>query len=388
MTQLRPRAAYKIVNRRKRYATMLADAVGRVLYLPKTIASRRSEIDPELVRRILIIRTAYIGDVMMTVPMLHPLRQRFPSAHISFLTSGGAVPLLRNNPDLDEIIVYDPFWFHKGAVKSDYLHFLKTIRQRQFDLVIEARADIREILMLVRPLRARFKVSYGVGGGAYMLTHVVPYPGVKHKVEYHLDICRYLGCPVEGVVWDVHLSADEREGVGRILAENGIQGPFVAVHPGSRLALKRWLKQRYAALFDRIVEDFEVSVVVLGAASETALVDEIIARMSNVPVNLSGKLSLRSMAGVLARARAFVCNDSAPMHVAAAVGTPTVALFGPSKSLETAPFGAGHRVVECAMPCRDTCDEGVCLHEDRHACMRGITVDQVLLAIRDVLRNS
>ncbi len=378
---------YKIINRKKRYATKVADALGSLLYLPRTLLRRHREIAPEKITSILIIRTAYIGDVMMTIPMLRPLRLQFPEAHVSFLTSTPAAELLRGNPDLDEVICFEPFWFYQSAYKSSYLQFLRSVGRRRFDLVIETRGDIREILLLVRPFKAKFKVSYGVGGGAYMLSHVVPYPGLKHKVEYHLDICRYLNCPVNKVEWGVHLSAEERKRVEQILCDSGLNGPFLAAHPGSRLVLKRWLKARYAELFDRISVTTGLPVILLGAPAETPLVNEIAAHMKQTPVNLSGKLDLRQMAGVLARARAFVCNDSAPMHVAAAVDTPTVALFGPSKSVETAPFGSIHRVVERKMPCRSTCDESNCLHTDRHACMRSISVDQALSVVAEMLND-
>ena len=262
------------------------------------------------------------------------------------------------------------------------------MRTRTFDLVIEARADIRDILLLAWPLKARYRLSYDVGGGGYLLTHVVPYPGLKHKVEYHLDLVRYLGYRGNGLEWGIYLSDQEQQRVSAIMAEQGIGKPFIAVHPGSRLLLKRWPVQRYGALCDGLMEKYGMPVVVFGAGSEKALVAEMASCMKRKPVTLAGALSLREMAGVLARAALFICNDSAPMHLAAAMKTPTVAIFGPSKSVETRPYGEGHRVVEKEFPCRFACDENSCRYERYNACMEDLSVDDVFHAAEELLRST
>lgn len=376
---------YKIINRKKLLATRLADLLIRLAYLPVRLFSPPGPIKRDQVKEILVIRTAYIGDVVMTIPLLRPLREGFPGARITFLAPASAEPLLRHNPDLDAIVSYDPFWFYGHTTFADYRAFMREFRKRPFDLVIESRADIREILMLVRPLRARYKVSYGVGGGASLLTHVIPYPGLKHKVDYHLDIARFLGCPTDPVTWGIHLTDDEQARVTEILRRAGISGPFVAAHPGSRVPLKRWLDERYAAVYDAIHERYGLPVVLLGSGPEVAQVTAIAARMMTKPVILAGQLAIRELAGVLQRATLFLCNDSGPMHVAVAVETPCIALFGPSKSSETAPYGPCHRVVEKEFPCRLACDEGTCLFSEHHACMKAIQIDDVLRPVAELM---
>ncbi|MDD5677972.1 MAG: glycosyltransferase family 9 protein [Kiritimatiellae bacterium] len=378
---------YKIVNKRKLWATRMADGLGKLFFLPRRLFFKSEPIDPGKVRSILVIRTAYLGDVMMTLPMLKPLRQRFPDATLSFLTSAAAGPLLENNPDVDEIITYDPFWFYPSK-PCDYGAFIRSMRKRRFDLVIEARGDLREILALVAPLRARYKVSYGVGGGGYLLTHVVPYPGLKHKVEYHLDIVRYLGCDVgKEVEWKLRL-ADAERAVGRRLLETaGVKRPFVCVHPGGRLPLKRWGANKFAALGDRIEHDLGLGVVLLGSQDEQELAARVSAGMNTRQCCLAGQLNLREMAGVLAEAALFIGNDSGPMHIATAMGTPTVAIFGPSKSVETRPYGDAHQIVEKSFTCRAECDESHCRNSERQACLKSITPEDVLNAARSILRK-
>ena len=378
---------YKIINTKKLVATAAADVLGNVLFALPRLFRRKERIRNAEVRSILVIRTAYIGDVVMTLPVLKPLKELYPGATISFLTARGAAEVLRNNPYVDEVISYDPFWFYSSS-KAEYGKFIRLMRQRTFDLVIEARADIRETLLLAWPLKARYRVSYDVGGGGYLLTHRVPYPGLKHKVEYHLDLVRFLGYGGPDLEWGIYLSAAEQQHVDAIMSRYRFSQPFIAIHPGSRLSLKRWPAKRFGELCDSLMERYDMPVVVFGAASERPVILEMTSTMRHAPVILAGDIGLREMAGILSLAALFICNDSAPMHLAAAMKTPTVAIFGPSKSVETRPYGEGHRVVEKEFPCRYACDENSCRYERYNACMEDITVDDVFHAAQELLRST
>lgn len=375
---------YKIINRKKFYLTVIADIIGSIVFMPWRLLGRHKEIVPEAIREILVIRTAYIGDAMMTVPILKPLKSRFRNARVSFLTSTAASELLQTNPYIDEVITHDPFWFYPSKKKA-YFEFIKKLKEKPFDLVIETRGDIRELLFLVWPLKAGIKVSYNTGGGGYFLTHTVPYDRVKHKVEYHLDIIRYLGCG-DKTEWSVYLSAQEKDRVRRLLDEKGIRKPFAAIHPGARVPLKRWMPERFTSLCNKIANSYKWPVVLLGSGEEKEIASEIAGKMEHNAVSLAGELTLRELAVVLSEAALFICNDSSPMHIAAAMKTPTVAIFGPSKSRETAPYGNFHRVVEKDFPCRHTCDENTCRYEPYNACMKAIEVTDVMAKV-DELRE-
>ena len=375
---------YKIINKKKRIATIIADSLGKTIFRAAKLFEKPKKNDFENVKSILVIRTAYIGDVVMTLPMLKPLKERFPEAKISFLTSSSAKDILINNPYLDEIITFNPFWFYPAKIK-EYLKFIREFKKRKFDLIIEARGDIREFLFLVWPLKARFKVSYDVGGGGYLLSHVVPYADVCHRVEYHLDIVRYLGGKGNDICWDIYLKENEIRKVEQILRENEIHKSFISIHPGSRQPLKRWAKERYALLADMLIKQEGRGVVFLGSPGERQLVESIVNKMKATPVNLVGKTNLREMAGIFSKSALVVCNDSAPMHIAAAVDTPIVAVFGPSKSVETGPYGNKNIVVEKDYPCRFTCDESVCSHHVFNACMADILVEDVFDAVKKCL---
>lgn len=377
---------YKIINRKKLVATVLADIAGSVLFGIPYLLRRNIKIEAENIRRILVMRTAYVGDAIMTLPVFKPLKKKFPLAKISFLVSRATAPLLENHQYVDEVIAYDPFWFYDTG-RKEYEVFMQEFRKREFDLVIEARGDIREFLFLVRPLKARYKVSYGIGGGKYFLTHVVPYGGLKHKVRYHLDMVDYLGGDTGDIEWGLSFSEAENSRVADLLTERGVRTHFCAVHPGSRLPLKRFESGKCAELYDRIIDKYKVPVVVLGSPSEKDVVREITSRMKNNPIVLAGELNIRELAVLIGKADFLLCNDSGPMHIASAMKTPTVAIFGPSKSIETGPYGNLNRVVEIDYPCRFTCDENRCRHFEYWGCMKNISVDDVFSSVEDICRE-
>lgn len=375
---------YRIINKKKLYATILADIVGNIIFLPRAL-KKKEDIRPEEIKDILVIRTAYIGDVIMTLPLLKPLKKRFKRARIAFLTGTKAAEVLVNNPYVDEIITYDPFWFYPSK-KGEYPGFIRELRKRRFDLVIEARGDIREITLLAWPLKARYRVSYGVGGGGFLLTHAVPHEKVNHRVDYHLGIARFLGCDASAAEWGIYLTEDEQKKVKELLSREGadLNRPIVGIHPGSRKELKCWSPGGYAKIGDYLTEQ-GYTVLLTGAPDEVQLVDKVKSLMKGKAIFLAGKTTLRELAGVIGRCSLFVCNDSSPMHIAAAMKTPTVAIFGPSKSIDTGPYGKGHIVVEKDFPCRYACDEDVCHFEKYNQCMKDISVDDVMAAVSKVL---
>lgn len=371
---------YKIINRKKRIATLVADLLGYALWAPFNIFRQR-RLDDSEIREILVIRTAYIGDVVMTMPVLRPLRERFPDAKITFLTSTAAKDLLRKNPYVDFVLAYDAFWFYRGA--KGFVGFLRELRKKRYDLVIEARADIRDIALLAYAARSRYRMSYGIAGGGFLLTHTVPFEAVKHKVEYHLDLVRYLGAEIDSIDWGIELTKEEYARADALLART--QGAIkVGIHPGGRKLLKSWAPERFAEVADRLIED-GAAVFFSGSSEEEGLIETIIARMRHKAENLAGKADLRTSAAIISRLDLFITNDSAPLHLASAMGTPTVAIFGPSKSNETGPYGNIHRVVEKEYRCRQTCDEDVCLYKNYKECMESISIEDVMKAATEVL---
>lgn len=382
---------YKIINKKKRVVVTIADLFGYAIFSPKNIF-RKIDLPSLSIREILIIRTAYIGDVIMTLPILKPLKELYPDARITFLTTSKAKEVLENNPYIDEILAYNAFWFYpkrNGKVLKDYYEFLKVLRARHYDMVIEARADIRDILLIAYLSKNRYRVSYRVGGGGYLLTHVVPFKEIKHRVDYHLDIVKFLGCEVNEIEWGIYLTPEERNAGRSILFHEGVVDSdlVVGIHPGGRKGLKCWSARKYAEVSDWIISKYNAKVIFTGSGEEIKLIEDIMGKMSAKAVSLAGKTDLRILASLLERFNLFICNDSAPLHIASAIKTPTVAIFGPSKSNETGPYGNIHRVVEKDFPCRYTCDEDVCNHTVHNECMKTITPEDLFNAVKDIMNE-
>lgn len=383
---------YKIINRKKKVITIIADFLGYAIWASINIFSNKRDISPTDIKEILVIRNSYIGDVIMTLPILKPLKELYPNARITFLTNSKAAELLENNPCIDEILVYDAFWFYPKTIAQSlkmYLEFLKILRRRYYDLVIEARADLRDIALLAYLSKSKYRVSYNVGGGGYLLTHVVPFEEIKHKMEYHLDIVRFLGCESNPVDWSIYLKPEEKNSGRMLLLKEGVgESDFiVGIHPGGRLGLKCWFDHGYAQVADWIATRTGAKIVFTGSEGERALIENIRVKMGNPAINLSGKINLRLLASLIERFNLFICNDSAPLHIASVMKTPTVAIFGPSKSKETGPYGNLHRVVEKNFPCRYQCDENSCHHERFHACMKDITAEDILEAVASLIEE-
>lgn len=360
-------------------------------FSPKLILREDRDLISARIQKILVIRTAYIGDVILTLPILSPLNRLFPQAEISFLTTHGAKEILDTNPYVDKIISYDAFWFYKNSVRSafaDYIRLLRLIRSESYDLVIEARGDIRDISLLAYLSKGRYRVSYGVGGGGFLLTHIVPFTKIEHKIRYHMDIAKYLGCTEAPIEWDMYLTEDEKHLAGRVLAEKGVprERLIAAIHPGGRKELKRWHPEGFACVAHSLSEELDASVIILGGPDEVDIAKRVAESSRCRTFMLAGETTLRSMAAILERCDLVICNDSCALHIASMIGVPTVAIFGPSKSMETGPFGNIHVTVEKPFACRYSCDENVCTRNPHNECLTSITADDVFNAAHDVYK--
>ncbi len=383
---------YKIIHARKRLLTALADTLLSPIYRLK-----RGPLNPPIpwgkIKKILVIRTAYIGDVLMTLPILKPLKLQCPQAKIHFLTPYAAASLLENHPYLDKIISYDAFWFYKRENWfSQYRAVMKELKKESYDLIIEARGDIRDLLFLARPLKASYKTAYAYGGGEYFLSHPVPYPEIIHKTDGHLNILEHLGVPIlpEDREMKIYLQEKETSLAKETLSKLGVHFdlPLVGIHPGGRKPLKSWPSDRYGILAKNLQNQTKAQILVTGTPEEIPLIDEM-KEAAGIPlIVLAGKTSFREMAALISYCNLFITNDSAPMHLAVSVGAPTLALFGPSKSLETAPYGTLHQFLEEDYPCRWTCDEDQCYYKEYQACMKAMTVERVTQTAVEMLNET
>lgn len=339
--------------------------------------SARLDKSPE---RILVIKLRYVGDVVLSTPVLSRLRAAWPKARITMLVNRGTEGVLQGHPDVDEVLVKE-----RSLISS--LRLIGTLRGREFNAVIDLTDGDRSAI-LARATGARVRLGYNSEARwrGRLYTTVIQADRFKmHIVAYHLAATDRLG--LAGPLPSPSLIVGEGTVVTaeRLVRETGIDPhrPFVCLHPGARWWFKSWPAERFAALADRIQQEIGTPALFLGSNQDKAMVSQIAGYMKTVHRNLAGRTGLQELAGVLKLASLMITNDNGPMHMAAAMRVPVVGLFGPTDPLIWGPWGAGHRTFHKGLDCR------ACFHPDcfrgEQNCMRLISLDEVWEAVRERL---
>lgn len=350
--------------------------------------TRSAQLINQNLRRILVRGPNWVGDAVMSEPALTAVRRLFPSAEIVLLVKPAVADLFRGHPAVDGILVYEDRGAHRGLRGQWALAI--TLRRHRFDLaILFQNAFEAAVLAFLGGIPRRY--GYATDGRRLLLSHAIPVQaGAKqrHQVHYYLDLLRPLGWDQPAAAPRLFVSPDEEAEANRRLATAGIgEADFVVgINPGSVYGgAKRWLPERFAEVADRMVRDHvggpgrPVRVVIVGGRGEEALGGSIAARMHATPAVLSGRTSIRELTAIIKRCGLFLTNDTGPMHIAAALGVPVVAVFGPTDWRNTAPFGDRHELVRHPVDCAP------CLLREcpiDHRCMTGVTVDEVYLAAK------
>ena len=350
--------------------------------------------------RILIVKLSAIGDVIHTLPALNAIRQYYPDAHITWLVEEAAADLVIGHRALDRVIVSGrKRWIaqlktnRRRQALSEMRRFLRDLRDTYYDIIIDFQALLKSGVM-VWLARGRRKIGFDRGmqhqEHSYLLLNerVPPVDMEVHALTRGLILLEAIGIHTREATYDVPIADDDRRAVERLLAGGNIDGtrPIVAINPVALWETKLWFNDRFAQLADRLVGERGMDIVFTGAPADRGVIGDIRSRMTGPSTDLSGATTLTMLAELYRRSTLLVTTDTGPMHLAAAVGTRVVALFGPTAPWRTGPFGQGHRVVRTAPDCspcfRRTCDEHRC------RCMRDITVEMVLDAVDALLAGT
>lgn len=322
-------------------------------------------------RKILIIKPSSLGDIVHALPVLHGLRTRHPGAHIAWLVGTSFASLLEGHPQINELIRFDRARFGRmwrsPAVFFEFWRFVGEIRRRRFDLVVDLQGLIRSGLMAW--LSGGWSVGFAEArelAWMFYSRRVRPAASAVHAVEKNLAVAAACGVVIERPVFDLAVTEGERQSARALLREAGHAGateaalpPYLAVLPGARWASKQWPPVRFAELIDRLAAEGRPRSVLLGAPSERGIAEAIVGACKSPPVDLIGRTNLRQLTALLDLSEQVICLDSGPMHIAAALGKPLVALFGPTNPARTGPYSARARVVTHPVPCAP-CYRRVC----------------------------
>ena len=332
--------------------------------------------------RILVVRLDRIGDLILSLPAIEALRRRFPSASISVMTRPATRTLFEGQPAIDEVIAYDYSKKGRHAFPLGYFRFIEEIMKRRFDAAVILHPGIRSYLvpfLSAIPCRIGYQNRH-----AWLLTRALPDErrlGLKHESQYALD----LAAALTGV--RTPEPAPSLLTVDPSALSEVPEGRWLALHPGASCVSKRWPAERFHALAKVFLAEFPGhSIAVVGGQETRGESRLITAGLGDRAIDLAGKLDLRQLATFLSHCEALVSNDSGPVHVAAAVGTRVVSIFGRNQSglspQRWKPLGEGHAVIQKDVGCQ-VCLAHLC--PIGFECLKAIEVEDVMKEVRKII---
>jgi heptosyltransferase-2 len=318
----------------------LAFGVGRWLS-----GRQRRPVDRSEIREVLVLRLDRIGDVIMSLPALFELRRALPAARIRIAVGRWSEPVVRHAP-VDEVLVWSAPWAGRADEGAESLPALfrraRALRGSRLDLAIDLQGDVRASL-LMRLAGARIRGGYANTGGAWLLTDVIPLDETVSWVEQNRRAVEaVLGPPTERVTVDP-LTSDDRRFARRFFEglPAGARRPVVGLHPSGGRLVKQWSVGRWAAVAARLQRDFGATILVTGSETDRTLAEALAREIPGPPIDATGRLDVRETMAVIEGLDLFLSPDTGPMHMACAVDTPSVSVFGPSDPLRYFSGGDG-----------------------------------------------
>ena len=344
--------------------------------------------------RILIVQTAFLGDCILTTPLIRRTRECFSQSDtvLSVLTTPQGAQIFDCNPRIDEIITYDKRSKNHGT--ATFFGLINDVFSRKFDLAILPHRSFRSGLVCSLG-RIERVVGFEKSSGAVFYTKKVPHRKSKHQVERMLDLLEPLSCPNDACSTEVFPGPERHRKAIEYILSLGLSdnSKFITIAPGSVWGTKRYPPSRYAALINKIFDEQIVEACVLiGGPSEKKLCGEIIRLSSSEKVfSSAGKFDILTSGAIIKRSALLIGNDSAPAHLSAAVKTPTIAIFGPTvREFGFVPYGDKVEVIEPKMElkCRPCSPHGKmnCPRKD-HICMQSISTDQIMGKVHKLLQE-
>lgn len=310
------------------------------------------------VKKIIVIKLRHIGDVLLITPAIKAVNNTFPNASITALVNSGTDVVLQGNPLINEIVTLD-----RSLLKQSFfrrikyeISFLSNLRKKGFDMAIDLTGGDRPALYCFLS-GARYRIGFDDSGGLlgkrYLYSHRFKVNRENHNVIQNLELLSKAGIETKDCGLDFYISRDDHEWLRNKLKENGIEDNdvIVHIHSTSRWLFKCWKDEYMACVINRIQKDYRVNVVLTCSPDkkEMAKANRIVELARVKPISFIGNIDLKKVGAISKRARLFFGVDSAPMHIASAVGTPVVAIFGPSGAFHWGPWdneymGRGLRV--------------------------------------------
>lgn len=321
------------------------------------------------IKRILVITLSNIGDVALGLPVIGVLKNNFKEAHIAVVVGPRAKEVFEVDPRIDRMFVYDKAMSFWGKIK-----FLFDLRKERYDLIVDLRNSFFPFLL--RP------------GVFNKFFPALPHAGDLHKIDEHLLKLKTLGIKLdENISYPIWISRMDSDNARALLNRKGVlnEDGLICVSPGAKSHIKRWTESGFAKLCDSLIEEFGLKIVLVGDLDDKPICERILNRMKKDAVSISGETNLRELAWCIKRSRILVTNDSAPLHIAGSVGTPVVAIFGPTDHRKYGPWRGNGVVARRQLHC-SPCESARC--EYNLECMSALSAEDVIQAVREVLNGT
>ncbi len=335
--------------------------------------------------RILVVRPDHIGDMILTTPFLTVLKSSFPEWQVSVLCGSWSLPVLRNNPNCDEIIQCDFPWLARGqqASWSSLFNTVRKLRSQKYDIVFNLRKAAKSAVV-TQLIGGATTWGFDVAKSSWAFSQTIPYRTDIHIADLYCDFIAHLQ-EFSGSITHrgLELYLDEKD-VQSLEKSTPIPDRFVVCSPGAGYSEKHWFADRWAGIADWVTHSLKLTVIFTGGSGERALIQEIISKMNENSIDVSGKLSIREAAVLADKASFVVSVDSAMMHIASAVKTPVIALFGPTNPDHWGPYPNGKS--NCVLSKIHTFNQGRG-STNRSGGMSLITVKEVQNAILEVCKS-
>lgn len=354
------------------------------------------------IKKVLIINPYGIGDVLFTTPVIQNLRQSYPQVYIAYLANRRNADFLKVNSDVNQVFVYERDEFvevyRQNPLKfaQKWFELFNSIRREDFDLVLDFSLN-STFGFLAAACGIKKRVGFDYRKRGRFLTDKIPFVGYedKHIIEYNLDLLRHIQVPVITRKMVFNIPFQDIDWARDWLARNKIDSqrkPLIAVVAGGGASwgkdarYRRWGADKYAELLDKIIENFDAAIILMGDSKEEELCRQVVAQAHFPLYSVVGKTSLPQMAALFAQCRLSIVNDAGPLHVAVAAGVKTVSIFGPVDPLIYGPYPPeGHLVVQKNLPCQP-CYRRFRLAKCAHiSCLGELSVEEVYRKVQSIL---
>ncbi len=342
---------------------------------------------PDVAKNIIVRMPNWLGDVVMAAPVLADLRRHWPEARLTAMCQSNVAPLLAEDPNLDEIFSYrrPSGWIHR----QQHFEIIDELRRGEYDLGILLTHSFSSAWWFWRG-HVRHRIGYACNLRSWLLDKAVPFPPQKktqHLVVTYKMLLQPLGIPLSNTPPELYLSDEEQQTAQEFLSNLGFsrdKNTIIGINPGAAYgSAKCWLPDRFRAVAERLLEDPKNVILFFGDQAGTPLVNDICKDLPSRVVNLAGKTQLRELMALIQQCKVLLTNDSGPMHISAALGTPVLALFGSTSDVQTGPYNLG-QVIHKHVPC-SPCYKRVCPID--FPCMKQIGVEEVFQTLQKILKS-